>query len=193
MEKKTITIFTTPLVRTVMHWISRAFFKVTGWTIKGIPPDVNKFIIIGYPHTSNFDFILLIMLSLVFKLNVCWFGKGSLFHGPFKIFMRWLGGFPVDRQKAGNMVEEGVRLFSINERMILVIAPEGTRKKVKRWRTGFYYIAHGAGVPVLLGYVHNNSKTVGLGDLFTTTGDIEKDLKCITGMYEGYLAGSRLK
>lgn len=152
------------------------------------PPDLKKYLIIGAPHTSNWDFIYMIFLVFQFRLNVCWLGKDSIFRFPFRSFMRWLGGIPVDRQRQGNVVDETVKSFGDYDEMILVLAPEGTRRRVDKWKTGFYYIALGSGLPILLGYIDNRNKVLCLGKLFFPTGDFARDMGEIRGYYSDFLA-----
>lgn len=133
--------------------LSRAFGRwmlgLLGWRIEGNLPNVAKAVVVVAPHTSNWDFVVGIAAKFALGLRAAWLGKHTLFRGPFGPIMRWLGGIPVDRSKPNDVVAQSVARFAASERMVLGISPEGTRKAVPRWRTGFYYIARGAAVPMV--------------------------------------------
>ncbi len=133
--------------------MSRAFGRwvlgLLGWHIEGDLPNVAKAVIIVAPHTSNWDFVVGIAAKLALGLRAAWLGKHTLFRGPFGALMRALGGMPVDRSQPSDVVAQSVSRFSASERMVLGIAPEGTRKAVPRWRLGFYHIARAAAVPIV--------------------------------------------
>lgn len=114
-----------------------------------------------------------------------WMGKNSLFPPVLGGIMRWLGGIPVDRSQAGNLVQGTIDAFNRSERLLVIVPPEGTRGKVTRWKTGFYYIAHGAGVPLGLGYVDFKEKIGGVGKMFYPSGNIEQDMLEIRAFYAG--------
>ncbi|MEH6557065.1 MAG: lysophospholipid acyltransferase family protein [Oceanicoccus sp.] len=160
-----------------------AMLKLIGWRVVGEVPSDPKYIVVAAPHTSNWDFPVFIFAVFVLRLHVHWMGKDSLFPFPFKWFVAWFGGIPVDRSKTNNVVEEIANYFSQVKELVVVIPPEGTRKKVKRWKTGFYHIADRAGIPIALGFVDGKTKTVGLGPSFLTTGDIDADMKSIQAFY----------
>lgn len=154
-----------------------------GWSITGTLPTIPKYIIIGAPHTSNWDFILMLLLMAVFKVKLVWMGKDNLFRWPYGFFFKWLGGMPINRRSNNNVVEQAVAAFNRSKQLILAITPEGTRKKTTSWKTGFYYIALGANVPILLGYADYARKMTGFGPLITPTGDIEADFDRIRAFY----------
>ncbi len=104
---------------------------------------------------------------------------------PFKWFFKWLGGIPVDRSKSSNIVAKSIQRFHQNEKLILMIAPAGTRKRVKKWKTGFYHIANGANVPIVLGFLDYRQKAGGIGPVIYPTGDIKADMKTIRAFYDG--------
>jgi 1-acyl-sn-glycerol-3-phosphate acyltransferase len=177
------TIFDTPILRTVLRWISICLLKFSGWKTKGSLPDIPKFVMIAAPHTSNWDFP--IMMFIVFKLKgkLYWMGKDALFRRPFNHLFKWLGGIPIDRSHTNNIVEQMVDKFNETDRLILTIPPSGTRKKVKKWKSGFYHIAVGARIPVVLGFLDFKRKTGGVGPLVTITGDMEQDMQGISAFY----------
>ncbi|MBX2893956.1 MAG: lysophospholipid acyltransferase family protein [Cyclobacteriaceae bacterium] len=126
-------------------------FKLIGWKIEGsFNPKFKKYIIAIAPHTSNWDFVIGVMARSILSLQRARFlGKDSLFKPPFGWFFRWLGGYPVDRSRKHDMVQQVVDIFNKHDEFILAMAPEGTRKKVDKLRTGFYFIAKGAVVPII--------------------------------------------
>jgi len=164
--------------------IGRGILRSCGWGAEGALPDLPKFIIIAAPHSSNWDFVLGIALIFALRLDIRFIGKAELFRGPFGWVMRSLGGIPVERSHPEGVVEQAVVRFAQEARLVLAIAPEGTRKPVARWKSGFYRIALGAGVPIVPGYFDNARKMVGFGPAFTPTGDAEADLATLRAFYE---------
>lgn len=181
----TATIFTTPVLSAILHRLAKFLTRLFGWRVEGTLPDLPKFIVIGAPHTSNWDFVLFLGLALHLRADPRFMGKSELFRGPLGGFFRWCGGYPVDRSKSQGLVDQMVEAFRANERFILVITPEGTRSKVNEWKTGFYHIAKGAGVPLVLGFIDGARKAYGLGRTFFLTDDMEADMKAIQAYYAG--------
>jgi 1-acyl-sn-glycerol-3-phosphate acyltransferase len=179
------TIFDTPIVNTLMRWCSLAVLRILGWQISGQKPPINKYVIIAAPHTSNWDFPVTLMVCFAMRLRIYWVGKSSLFPWPVGWLMRWLGGIPVDRSKANNLVQGTIDAFNHAERLTVVVPPEGTRGKVTHWKTGFYYIAQGAGVPIALAFLDFKEKIGGIGSIFYPTGDITADMQEIQKFYKG--------
>lgn len=179
------TIFDTPVINTLMRWFSLAVLRLCGWQVEGKKPSEPKYVLIAAPHTSNWDFPYTLMICFAMRLDVYWMGKASLFPPFFGAVSRWMGGIAVDRARAGNLVQGTVNAFNDNQKLTVIVPPEGTRNKVTHWKTGFYYIAHGAGVPIALGYLDFKRKAGGIGKLFYPTGDIEKDMKVIQEFYAG--------
>ena len=147
------------MVRSFVLWL----YRRKGWEIEGKAPEAQRCVIIGAPHTSNWDFVFFIGATHAFGVAPSFMGKKSLFRWPLRRFMFDMGGVPVDRSKRGNYVAELKKEFARREEMRLVIAPEGTRGEVNRWRSGFYHIALGAGVPMVCGMMDYKRKVVGLG------------------------------
>jgi 1-acyl-sn-glycerol-3-phosphate acyltransferase len=158
---------------------------LTGWRFAGTIPDVPKFVIIVAPHTSNWDFPIGVMAYFAIGFRISFLAKHSVFGWPWGVFMRWLGGIPVERTVSKDRVAESVAAFNNSGRLILVIAPEGTRKLVPRWRTGFYHVAHGAQVPIVPIYFDFAKKMIGIGAPFHTTGDIMRDLAELEKFFSG--------
>ncbi|QRM17929.1 glycerol acyltransferase [Dechloromonas sp. TW-R-39-2] len=179
------TIFNTPVINTLMHWLSRLILHLSGWRILGEVPAQQKYVLIAAPHTSNWDFPMTLMVCFALRLQVYWMGKASLFPPLIGSIMRWLGGIAVDRSKQGNLVESTVSAYKRADRLIVIVPPEGTRAKVTHWKTGFYYIAQGAGVPIALGYLDFSKKEASIARLFHPSGDIDADMKEIKAFYSG--------
>lgn len=179
------TIFDTPIVNSVLRGISLATLKLLGWKVEGsLPPGCEKSVFIAAPHTSNWDLPFTLMVAFALKLNIYWMGKHQIFKFPFHHTMRWLGGIPVQRDKASNMVEASAQaIIDADGPLQLVVPPEGTRRKVRYWKTGFYYIARGANVPIVMAYMDYSRKISGLGPVFMPTGDIEADMVAIKAFY----------
>ncbi len=163
--------------------LNRWILETLGWRLEDQLPDLDKYLVIGGPHTSNWDFVLGLMGMEAIGLKRRWIGKHQLFRWPLGWFFRWLGGTPVDRSASHNFVDQVVDVYRRSEKLAIVMAPEGTRSKTDHWKTGFYYIALGAGVPILLGYLDYSRKQGGAGPLFHPTGDIEADFAVIREFY----------
>lgn len=183
------TIFDTPVVNTLMRGISVAVLKLMGWRTEGMTPDeiasYRKYILIAAPHTSNWDAPITLMVAFALRLNVYWMAKDSLFTWPIGWLSRWLGGIPIDRSASNNTVQNTVAAFAGRERLAVIVAPEGTRGKVTHWKTGFYHMAHGAGVPIALAYLDYKKKTGGIGRMYMPSGDITADMVDIQAFYSG--------
>ena len=177
------TIFSTPILTPILRAISIVILKILRWQTRGGELPHQKFVLIGAPHTSNWDFPLMLMVVLKLRLRVFWMGKHTLFPFQFSGFMKWLGGIPINRSASHNVVRETVRQFKENKDLVVLVPPEGTRSKVARWKTGFYHIANMAEVPILMGYVNAEKKEAGFADFFYPTGDVEGDLEKIREFY----------
>lgn len=157
------------------RWIGRTVMRLTGWRFEGRFPDAAKFVIAVAPHTSNWDFLHGAAAMFALDLRVTFIGKHTLFVWPISAFLRWMGGIPVDRRAAHGVVGEAVAAFRAPGARILVIAPEGTRRKVERYKTGFLHIARGAGVPVLLVGLDYAARCVRIGPVLQVGEDIEAE------------------
>jgi 1-acyl-sn-glycerol-3-phosphate acyltransferase len=179
------TIFDTPLVNGALRALSRAVLHLSGWRIEGrLPEGVSKCVMIAAPHTSNWDLPYTLMTAFVLRLNIYWMGKASIFRPPFGPLMRWLGGIAVQREQVGNLVAASVAALRAADGPVqLIVPPEGTRGKTRHWKTGFYYIAVGAELPILLAYMDYAQKRAGLGAVFVPTGDIDADMQRIKAFY----------
>ena len=179
------TIFDTPVVNTLLRWLSIAFLRLAGWQVVGsLPASASKSVLIAAPHTSNWDLPYTLMVAFVLRLNVYWIGKSSIFKPPFRGVMMWLGGIPVDRAQSNNLVAaSSAAIVQAVGPLQLIVPPEGTRSGTRYWKTGFYYIAAGASVPIVLAYLDYDKKVGGLGPIFQTTGDIDADMAAIKAFY----------
>ena len=163
--------------------LGRAMLRLFGWRVGSGPPDLAKCVVIAAPHSSNRDFFLGIAAVFALRLDAHFIGKAELFRGPLGPVMRWLGGLAVDRRHPEGVVEQTVAMFKARDHLLLALAPEGTRKPVPRWKSGFYRIALGAGVPIVPGYFDNGRRLVGFGDPFYPTGNAEADIAALRAFY----------
>lgn len=156
-----------------------------GWKVEhGLPPD-DKLVVIGAPHTSNWDLPLGLLAMWSLDHNFFWVGKHTIFIGPVGWLFRKLGGIPVDRRVHTGFINRAAESIKHRDRIALVIAPEGTRSKTEYWKSGFYHIAIEAGVPIALGFIDYPSRTIGIGDTLRPTGDLDRDFEKIRDFYAG--------
>lgn len=165
------------------HWLGRTAYALTGWHFVGPFPNLPKFVLIVEPHTSNWDFFVGLGALFALGIDVSFLGKDSLFRPPLSPILRWLGGIPVDRSVHRDRVAEMVTAFREHDRLILVLAPEGTRKRVKEWRTGFYHVAAGANVPIVPVAFDYGKKAIIIFDTFYPTGNADKDIAAIRALF----------
>jgi 1-acyl-sn-glycerol-3-phosphate acyltransferase len=179
------TIFDTPLIGRMMRAGSLAFIKLAGWRVEGeLPASARKCVLIAAPHSSNWDLPFTLMAAFILRLNPYWMGKASIFKPPFGAVMRWLGGIAVNREQSSNLVAASAAALKAADGPVqLIVPPQGTRSQVTQWRTGFYYIAQTAGLPILLAYIDYPNKRVGIGPLFQPSGDVERDMEEIKAFY----------
>jgi 1-acyl-sn-glycerol-3-phosphate acyltransferase len=178
------TIFDTPVIRPLLRGISYGCMKLLGWQLEGEVPPIPKFVMIAAPHTSNWDLPVMLFAAFLYRARIFWMGKHTLFWGPLGPFFRWLGGIPIDRSGPRDLVAQSVDQFRANDTLILAVPPEGTRSRVRYWKTGFYYIALGAGVPIVLGYIDYSRKAAGLGPALQPSGNLDEDMKTIRAFYD---------
>lgn len=173
------------------RWLGRTVLRLGGWRVVGTLPDLPKLVVIAAPHSSNWDGIWGFAAKLALGLEIRVLGKAQLFWWPLGPLLRKLGVIPVDRSRPQGTVEQAVELIRNSPRIWYTLAPEGTRKRVERWKTGFWKIAHGAGVPILPAYFHYPEKTIGLGPLFTTGEDMEADILALREWYRPWRGRNR--
>lgn len=154
-----------------------------GWQLDEQQPLNNKYVLIAYPHTSNWDFILGMLAKWSLDMPLNWVAKHSIFWGPFRPLFIAMGGVPLNRSTSVGFIQKNIELFDTREKFVLGIMPEGTRAKTQRLKTGFYRIADGANVPIALGYLDYKHKKLGVGKVMETTGDIDADFEIIKAYY----------
>lgn len=159
---------------------------ILGWKIEGnFPKYLKKYVIIAAPHTHWQDFPLGILVKWIQQTPINYIGKASLFKPPFGFIFRWLGGTPVNRSESTNKVQAIVNVFNENEKFILALSPEGTRKRIDEWKTGFYYIAKGANVPIVLATLDFGKKEVKIAEPYYLTDSMENDFNNFYQFYKG--------
>lgn len=173
-----------------MRWLAKLiYFKILGWKVVGnvtmSKDTVKKAVLIGAPHTSNIDFVIALLLRTVVGIKSNFIAKKELFTWPFGYYFRSIGGAALDRTKGQNKVQAIAKLFETRDVFRLALSPEGTRKKVEEWKTGFYYIAKAANVPIIMFTFDFKNKQNTVSEPFYLTDDFEADLKYIKGFYQG--------
>ncbi len=169
----------------ILYWIGWFIMKLFGWDVKGHLPPGGKYVLIAAPHTSNWDLVFLIAAGFVFRLKISWLGKDAIFNKPFGTIMHWLGGIPIDRSIEKGQVQQIAELFRNSEKLVVTVPPSGTRKKKEYWKSGFYWIAHSAKVPIQCGYLDYSTKTACLGYSFIPGDDIKEDMDSVRKFYKG--------
>ncbi len=167
----------------LLEWMLLRFFRLMGWTATAVRPIPKKAVIIAAPHTSNWDFVYYIGLTRELGVETSFMAKRQLFRWPLGNFMRQMGGVQVNRESGGNYVQAMIDEFNRRDEFLLTIAPEGTRSAVGQWKTGFYHIALGAKVPLIIGMMDYAKKTGGLGVAFMPTGDYAADMARVEEFY----------
>ncbi|MDT8447964.1 MAG: 1-acyl-sn-glycerol-3-phosphate acyltransferase [bacterium] len=178
-------LFQSKLAQALLEPLSHWGLKWLGpWRFEGsFSPEIKKCVIIGAPHTSNWDFVYMVFAAFVLKQDFRWMGKDAIFRFPFGRLARWAGGISIDRSHSENRVEKTIERFGAEERLMLIIPPEGTRGRRERWKTGFYYIALGAQVPVIPCWVDYANKVIGIGEPMHLSGNLEQDLGRLKDFY----------
>ena len=169
----------------VTRAIATNILALFGWRLEGELPDLPKMMFIGAPHTSNWDMVLGMVVIWVLGLEVFWLAKQSLFRWPYAGFFRWLGGVPVDRRVSQGMVGQTIAEYKRRDRYLLIIMPEGTRTGEAKWKTGFYHIATGAGVPILPVKFDYGRKIMDFGPSFHLVGNISDAMENIQSLFAG--------
>ena len=169
----------------MLRSIAKLLLKLGGWTPVGGVPEDKKAVLIAAPHTSNWDVLWAIAYKVYVGLDAKWFAKHSAFWFPLGNILRAMGAVPVDRGSPRQAVRQAIRLFEEQDEFFFALAPEGTRAKTHAWKTGFYRIAEGAGVPVYLGFLDFGRRRLGISKKIELTGDVEADMAVIRKFYEG--------
>jgi len=167
----------------VLAPVARLILRLGGWTAVLEEPLPAKAVFIAAPHTSNWDGFWALVYKVAKGLDIRWFAKDSLFWFPLSVILRAMGGIPLDRQRAGLAVNRAVELFAGSDTFYFGLAPEGTRRRMDYWKTGFYRIAEEAGVPIVLGFLDYGRRRLGLGPSFVPSGDRQRDLAFVRDFY----------
>lgn len=171
------------LERSLLQWFGKLILKLCGWQVINRLPPCERYVLVGAPHTSNWDFPFALLAMWATGLRFSWVGKHTLFRGPAGPLMRALDGIPVDRSSGGGLMRYVLRLFKERSKLVLALAPEGTRSYTEAWKPGFYQIALEAKVPIALGYIDYPRRSLGFEQLFEPSGDIEADFAMMREYY----------
>jgi 1-acyl-sn-glycerol-3-phosphate acyltransferase len=178
-----LTIFGTPITKQLLSLFSRVMLKLLGWKIIGDGLSEKKYIMLAGPHTSNWDFPLMLMYASVLGLKPYWMGKKAIFVFGLGWFFKWLGGISIDRSKNNSLVSQMVEIFGDADELLVLIPPEGTRKRREKWKTGFYHIAEQGDIPLILGFLDYDKKEGGYTEVYRLTGDFETEMRRIQNFY----------
>lgn len=159
------------------------WFRLTGWKVEGQLPPLPKLVVIGAPHTTNWDFVMFLAVMATLGVRASFIGKHSLFKRPFGGLMRRLGGIPVRRDVRESVVEQMAAAYRAADSLVLVVAPEGTRSRSENWKSGFYHIARSAGVPIVPARIDYRKKVVVLGEALTPGDDLASDMQQLRDFY----------
>ncbi len=167
------------------RFVGRLILRLAGWKIDGAAPSHARYVLIAAPHTSNWDFPLMMAMAFALGIEIRWMGKHTLFAPPFGFVLRALGGIPIERHRRNNLVEQMAERLRGDEPLALVVPAEGTRARTEHWKSGFYHIARAAGVPVVLSYLDFGAKVGGIGPSVELTGDVRRDMDVVRAFYAG--------
>ncbi len=168
----------------MLRYLAGFCLRLFGWQVIGVRPPVRKMVLLGYPHTSSWDLLLYVLVAWHFGISLSWMGKEELFRGALGPLMRALNGIPVRRGHRENVVQQMARAFAERDELYLLIAPEGTRKRVDYLKSGFYQIARAANVPICPGFVNYERKRSGCGPLVYPSRDTKKDMDALRAFYQ---------
>ena len=171
----------------ISQWIGRAVLKSMGWKVAGSIPNEKRILIVAAPHTSNWDFVIGMGALLGLNAKIRWIGKHTLFKPGFSWFFRWLGGIPVNRKNPASLIEDVSNMIKKDRGLMIGVAPEGTRKKINRWKTGFLRSAKTTQSKILFISIDAPSKTIKIAStLFTPTEDKENDLEFVKSYFRNF-------
>lgn len=165
--------------------LGHAWLETNGWKTAGQIPAIPRYVVIASPHTSNWDLAFMLAVAWKMGFEVKWIGKHTLFQGPMGPLMRWVGGLPIDRRKRANQVDQAAAAIRGADKIMLAIAPEGTRSFAPHWKSGFYHIASAANVPILCGFLDYEHRIAGFGPLLQPSGDMDADFAKLRAFYDG--------
>ncbi|PJK06984.1 acyltransferase [Lysobacteraceae bacterium NML120232] len=175
----------------LLRWIGRSILKLGGWRMEGAFPNVPKVVLIGAPHSSNWDGIWGFAALLAMDLDLRLLGKKELFWGPMAWLMRLMHVIPIDRKAPGGFVAQSIETMNAADQLWIGLAPEGTRKQVKDWKNGFWKLARGADVPVIQAYFHYPDKVIGIGPAIRMSEDADADMTRIRAWYRPWMGKNR--
>lgn len=177
------------------RWFGRSILRLGGWRVEGAWPDVDKLLIIVAPHSSAWDGIWGLAAKLALGIELRIMAKSELFQGASGLFLgrllRWFGAMPINRHAANGVVGQTVEAFARHPVFWLILAPEGTRRQVEHWRSGFWHIARQAGVPILCAWFHYPERRIGIGRLVQTSEDRAADMALIREYYRPFVGKRR--
>lgn len=173
------------------RWLGRTVLQLGGWRIEGQFPDEPRLVLLAAPHSSAWDAVWGLAAKLALGVDIAFLAKAELFKGPLGWLLRKFGGIPVDRSQARGAVEQAAASIRNAGRMWFVLAPEGTRRRVEHWKSGFWHIARAADVPVFCAYFHYPDKIIGLGRRFEMTGNLAHDMATIREYYRPFVGKHR--
>ena len=165
--------------------LARWLLHLLGWQVAGSRPEIDRYVLIAAPHTSNWDFPLMLAFAAAFDIKVTWMAKHSLFHPPMGWIMQALGGMPIVRHQNRNVVDSMLEAFKAQSHLVLVVPTEGTREKAEHWKSGFYHIARQARVPIVPSFLDWGKKQGGFGPARQTTDNIQNDMQYFRDFYSG--------
>ncbi len=165
-------------------YLSKKILQLAGWKLNIVLPEERKFVLIGAPHTSNWDFPLALLAFWTIDLKFYWVGKKQIFWGPLHYLFTYLGGIPVDRSSSKGLIQQIANKIEQTHEIAVAIAPEGTRSKTDNWKSGFYHLAVSAKVPICLAYIDFSNHTLGFEQVLYPTGNIDEDMKIIADFYK---------
>ena len=174
-------------MRSLVAWIGRTCLALGGWRVVGVRPEANQYVLIGAPHTSNWDFLLTMLYGMALGIWPAWIGKHTMFRFPLGVFFRALRGIPVVRGTPKNLVKQLAAQFSSRDQLVLLMPPEGTRSRSAYWKSGFYFVARGAHVPVAMGFLDYARREGGIGPLLHPGNDLHADMEKLRTFYGGKL------
>ena len=165
--------------------LARKLLGLFGWKLEGAKPEYPQYVLIAAPHTSNWDFPLMLLFAAAFDMKVTWMAKHSLFWPPLSWLMRAMGGMPIVRHKSTNTVDSMIAAFAAQKELVLVVPTEGTRAKAEHWKSGFYHITRQANVPICPSFLDFGQKRGGFGPAITVTGNVTEDMNYFREFYKG--------
>jgi 1-acyl-sn-glycerol-3-phosphate acyltransferase len=168
----------------IVKFFSNKILKLIGWELNIVLPEEKKFVLIGAPHTSNWDFPLALLAFGTLDIKISWVGKIEIFWGPLYYLFTYLGGIPVDRSASQGFIEQITKRFEEADDMVLSLAPEGTRSRAEYWKSGFYHISRSAKVPICLAYIDYGNRRMGFDQVLYPSGNIDADMEIIADYYQ---------